>query len=111
MNKKQALTDLKNMYVKVGDPLYMSIISTIKNHYENVLTVAEIRNFLAKNRTYTTHFQFKPVKYHAYYIRRLRQMVQADLTDVNKISNFSNNINFLLVCIDCIRYSSIYIST
>ena len=40
MNKNQALSDLKNRYVKVGDPLYMSTISTIKKHYENVLTVS-----------------------------------------------------------------------
>ena len=108
MNKNQALSDLKNRYVTVGDPLYMSTISTIKKHYENVLTVSEIRKFLAKNRTYTTHFQFKPMKYNAYYITRLRQMIQADLTDVKKISKFNNN--FLLVCIDCFRYSSINIS-
>ena len=101
MTKKKALADLKRRYGKYGDSLYMSGISTIKNHYKKLLSVADIRNFLATSRTYTTHYNYKPVKYNPYYIRRLRQMFQIDLTEISQISKYNDGYNYLLVVIDC----------
>ena len=84
----------------------MAGIQTIKNHYKNNLSIKSIRDFLAKSRAYTIHYQFKPVIHNPYYIRRLRQMIQVDLTDVSKISEFNDGFRFILVAIDCFRNGS-----
>ena len=86
MTKEQALKDLKQRYGTPGDPMYMAGISTIKDEYSNLLTVKEIRDFLAQSRTYTVHYAYKPVKFNPYYIWSLRQRIQVDLTETSKIS-------------------------
>ena len=101
MNKRQALYDLKKKYATPGDPLYMSAINTIKDYYKNILSIEDIRNFLAKSRAYTIHYEFKSPVHNPYYIRRLRQMIQVDLTEISKISSYNSGYNFLLVAIDC----------
>lgn len=101
MNKKQALDELKERYGKYGDPLYMAGITTIKNHYKKLLSIDEIRDFLATSRTYSTHFNFKPAKHNPYYVRRLRQMFQMDLTEISQIRQYNDGYNYLLVVIDC----------
>ena len=101
MTNQAALRDLKKKYGKPGDPLYMAGIQTIKDHYKRALSTKEIRNFLAKSRTYTTHHQYKPVIHNPYYIRRLRQMIQIDLIEVCKISKANKGYNYILVAIDC----------
>ena len=99
MTKENLLDDLKKKYTTPGDPLYLSSISTIKDHYKNALSTDDIKNFLAKSRTYTTHFEFKPPIHNPYFVRRLRQMVQVDLTEVSKISQYNDGYKFLLVAI------------
>ena len=101
MTNRAALKDLKRKYGKPGDPLYMAGIQTIKDHYKRALSTEEIRNFLAKSRTYTIHHQYKPVIHNPYYIRRLRQMIQIDLIEVCKISKANKGYNYILVAIDC----------
>lgn len=98
--KKQALTDLKYQYNSPGEPLFMCGINAIKNYYKNILSTKDIQNFLARSRAYTTHFEFKKPVYNPFYIRRLRQQFQLDLTEVSKISKYNNGINYLLLCID-----------
>ena len=99
MTKQQALEDLKNRYSTPGDPLYMSGITGIKNQFKNLLSIKDIKNFLATSRAYTTHFEFKPPVYNPYYIRKLRQMIQVDLTEFSKISKYNDGYKFLLVAI------------
>ena len=101
MSREEALEDLKKKYGTPGDPLYMTGIQTIKKHYKNVLSINSIRDFLAKSRAYTIHYEYKPVIHNPYYIRRLRQMIQIDLTEVSKISEFNSGYRFILVAIDC----------
>ena len=101
MTKEQALKDLKQRYGTPGDPIYMAGISTIKDEYSNLLTVKEIRDFLAQSRTYTVHYAYKPVKFNPYYIWSLRQRIQVDLTETSKISKYNNGYNYILVAIDC----------
>ena len=103
MTKELALDDLKKRYQTPGDSLYMAGIQTIKDYYKNDLSIKSIRDFLAKSRAYTIHYEFKPVKHNPYYIRRLRQMIQVDMTDVSKISEFNDGFRFILVAIDCFR--------
>ena len=98
--KEEALLDLKRQYETPGEPLYMSGISNIKDYYKSLLSISEIREFLARSRTYTTHYQFKRPKFNPYYIRQLRQQFQLDLTEVSKISEHNDGINYLLLCID-----------
>ena len=106
MNKDEALDDLRRRYSTPGDPLFMTGIQTIKDHYKSVLSINSIRDFLAKSKAYTKHFEYKPAVYNPYYIRRLRQMIQVDLTDISKISEFNDGFKFLLVAIDCFRNDS-----
>ena len=80
------LKDLKRKYVKPGDPLYMAGIQTIKDHYKSALSIEAKKNFFAKSRSYTIHYEFKPEIHNPYYIRRLRQMIQIDLIEISKIS-------------------------
>ena len=106
MTKEKVLEDLKRKYGTPGDPLYMASIQTIKDYYKNILSIDSIRNFLAKSRTYTTHYQFKPAVHNPYYIRRLRQMIQVDLTEVSQISEFNDDFKYILIAIDCFRDDS-----
>ena len=101
MTKKAALKELKRRYGKPGDPLYMTGIQRIKDHYKRILSTQEIRDFLAKSRTYTRHYEFKPVIHNPYYIRRLRQMIQIDLIEISKMSEDKKGYNYILVAIDC----------
>ena len=39
MTKQAALRDLKRRYGKPGDPLYMSGIQRIKDHYKSALSI------------------------------------------------------------------------
>ena len=98
--KEQALLDLEKQYDTPGEPLYMSGISKIKDYYQKLLSIDEIRQFLARSRTYTTHYQFKRPKFNPYYVRQLRQQFQLDLTEVSKISQHNDSVNYLLLCID-----------
>ena len=98
--KEQALLDLEKQYDTPGEPLYMSGISKIKDYYQKLLSIDEIRQFLARSRTYTTHYQFKRPKFNPYYVRQLRQQFQLDLTEVSKISEYNDGVNYLLLCID-----------
>ena len=101
MTNKAALKDLKNRYGKPGDPLFMAGIQRIKDHYKRALSTQEIRNFLAKSRAYTVHYQFKPTAHNPYYIRRRRQMIQIDLIETIKVSEENKGFNYILVAIDC----------
>jgi len=96
-----ALEDLKRRYETPGDPLYLAAIQTIKDHYKSALSEEEIRNFLAKSRVYTIHYEFKRPIHNPYYIRRLRQMIQMDLTEVTKIAKHNKGYKYILVVIDC----------
>ena len=101
MTNKAALKDLKRRYGKPGDPLYMTGIQKIKDHYKSALSIQEIKNFLAKSRAYTIHYEFKPVIHNPYYIRRLRQMIQIDLIEISEISKANKGYNYILVAINC----------
>ena len=101
MTNQAALKELKRKYGKPGDPLYMAGIQRIKDYYKRVLSTQEIRDFLAKSRVYTVHYDFKPPVHNPYYIRRLRQMIQIDLTEVSKIRKYNKGYNYILVAIDC----------
>ena len=95
------LQQLKRRYLKPGDPLYLAGIQRIKDHYKNVLSTSEIKNFLAKSRSYTIHYEYKPTIHNPYYIRRLRQMVQIDLIEITKIRKANKGFKYILVAIDC----------
>ena len=101
LTKQAALRNLKRRYGTPGDPLYMAGIQRIKDHYKRALSTQEIKNFLAKSRAYTIHYDFKPVIHNPYYIRRLRQMIQIDLIEVSQIREYNNGYNYILVAIDC----------
>ena len=101
MANQAALRDLKKRYGKPGDPLYMSGIQRIKNHYKRALSTQEIKNFLAKSRAYTIHKDFKPVIHNPYYIRRLREMIQIDLIEISQQREHNEGYNYILVAIDC----------
>ena len=101
MANKAALRDLKRRYGKPGDPLYLSGIQRIKDHYKRALSTQEIKNFLAKSRSYTMHYDFKPVIHNPYYIRRLRQMIQIDLIEISQQREHNKGYNYILVAIDC----------
>jgi IS30 family transposase len=100
-SNEMVLKDLKRRYETPGDPLYMAAIQTIKDHYKSSLSIGVIRNSLAKSRVYTMHYEFKQPIHNPYYIRRLRQMIQIDLTEVSKISEYNKGYKFILVAIDC----------
>ena len=97
---QEALADLERQYGSPDTPLYMAGITKIKNYYKKLLSVNEIRQFLSRSRTYTSHYQFKPARHNPYYVRRLREQFQLDLTEVSKISEHNDGVNFLLLCID-----------
>ena len=101
MTTEAALKDLKRRYGKPGDPLYLTGIQRIKDHYKSALSIEAIKNILAKSRAYTIHYEFKPEIHNPYYIRRLRQMIQRDLTEISQISKYNKGYNYTLVAIDC----------
>jgi transposase InsO family protein len=99
--KTTALRELKRKYLKPGDPLYLAGIQRIRDHYKKRLSIDEIKNFLAKSKSYTIHYEFKPTVHNPYYIRRLREMIQIDLIEITKISEANNGYRYILVAIDC----------
>ena len=62
MSNEMALEDLKTRYGTPGDPLFMAGIQTIKDHYKSALSIETIRDFLAKSRVYTLHYEFNTFK-------------------------------------------------
>lgn len=98
--KKEALRDLRYQYTNPGSTLCYAGITKIKDFYGRALSLKDIEHFLASSRTYTIHRPFKKVKYVPYYVRALREQFQLDLVQVSKISEFNENINWLLLCTD-----------
>ena len=47
MTNKAALKDLKRRYGKPGDPLYMTGIQRIKDHYKSALSIQEIKKLFS----------------------------------------------------------------
>ena len=99
--KEASLEDSKTRYGTPGDALYLAGIQTIKDHYKNILPISTIQDFLAKSRSYTLHYNFKRAKSNPYYIRKLRQMIQIDLTDFSKISKYNSGFKCILVAVEC----------
>ena len=98
--KEDALQDLERQYKTPGAALYMSGITNIKKYYKKLLSEDEIRDFLARSRTYTTHYSFKPPKYNPYFCRKLRYQFQLDLTEISKMSQYNDGFRYILLCID-----------
>lgn len=101
MNNEEALVDLEKRYLTPGDPLFMAGIQRIKDHYKSTIPIKAIKDFLARSRAYTVHFEYRPVIHNPYYIRRLRQMIQIDLIEISKMKEHNKGYKYILVAIDC----------
>ena len=52
-------TRLEKKYTNESHPIYLSGITQIYNHYNGVLSIKDIEDFLSTIPTYTTHRQAK----------------------------------------------------
>ena len=104
MTESKSTDLLKDIYYDVQNPNFLSGIRKLykaAKAKDKGITLAQVKDFLAGEDTYTLHRQYKrPRKYRktiAYYINDLHQ---ADLIDVSSLSKHNRNYKFLLVNID-----------
>jgi hypothetical protein len=91
---------IENNYVTPPHPTALSGISKLSEYYQ--LPKERIANILSNVDSYTLHREYhKPRVRNPFYIYHLRQQVQVDLIDMQQLSRFNNNYNYLIICIDC----------
>lgn len=86
-------------YSTPGHPIAFSAPGRVSKYYNIPLRIA--KDILLKNDAYSLHREYKrPQTFNPLYVRRLRQLIQADVIDIRALSQYNDNINFLALFID-----------
>lgn len=91
---------LKTNYTSPGHPLAFSGIQNIYNYFKGKLSLNQIKNALAEIESYTLQREFHSGKRNASYSHFKRYRFEADLIDVQSLSQYNDNINYIFTCID-----------
>lgn len=98
MNKLK--DEIRKNYTSLNSPIAFSGISNIRRYYPQA-SAQLIREALAGNETYTLYREPKrPKHYNPVYVRKPREIIQADLIDLQKLANNNKGIKYLLTVID-----------
>jgi len=94
---------LKNRILKnwktPGHKTAYSGITNIARHYN--ISNEKAKKILEHDTAYQTHREYKrPSIFNPYYIYGRRKLVQADLIDIQELSEFNEGIKYLLLIID-----------
>lgn len=77
-------------------------------HFYPRLPIKTIEKKLAGNDSYTRSREPKKPKFNPTYVRRKRELLQADLMDKQRLAGYNNGIRYYLVVIDCFtRYLAV----
>ena len=98
--KLDILQDRKINYTRPGHPIAYSGIDNIYNHYKKRISKEEIENFLSTNYSYTRHKETTKRNQNPTYKYFKRYQWQADLIDINNVSDKNNGYKFILSVID-----------
>lgn len=101
--KEEALKQLQKFWVTPGHKLAFAGLTNLYQHYKGLLTLQEIKNFLARQRVYVTHKETKKVRHrNPYFIFERRKILEGDLIDFKdpKLIRANLNMKYLLVTID-----------
>ena len=107
--REEALQDVENNYTKPDHPLAFAEPNRIVSYYNGALSRKDAENIVHSNNTYTIFREnrSKPRKniYNGIFVRSKRQLVELDLCDVSKLSEWNSQIRYWLVGIDSLtRY-------
>jgi len=94
-----SVSDVLTAYNSPGHPAAYSGVNNVAKQMK--ITNKRAKEILTQSDTYGLHREFKrPSTYNPYYIRRRRDLIQADLIDVSEIQYSNGRIKFLLLIID-----------
>lgn len=95
-----ALEDqIQDDYITPGHPIAFSGISATRKHYHTKIPLVE--KAFSSVYSYGLHREYKKPKIrNPFFVYSLREQVQMDLIDMQKHSEFNDNIRFILVAID-----------
>lgn len=99
-DRERLKAEIRRKYTSGKDAISFSGITNIKRHYPQA-SIELIREALSGIETYTLFRQPKfPKHYNPIYVRRARELVQADLIDLQSLANSNDGVKYLLVIID-----------
>jgi len=97
---KTKIKQILTLYQRKGHPTFFSGINTVAKFHK--ISNQRAREALDHSSTYVDHREtHRPRQFNAYYIRRRRELVQADLIETIRLSRSNDGVNYILVLIDC----------
>lgn len=82
-----------------GKPTAFSAISNVARSHN--ISREKAQEQLEHIDSYVLHKETKrPKQFNPYYVYKKRELMQADLIDIQKLSNFNNNVKYILLIID-----------
>ena len=98
--ERKLLKEIREKYSSGQDEISFSGITNIKRYFPNA-TVDLIKDALSGIDTYTLFREPKfPKFYNPIYVHKPRELIQADLIDLQKLSNTNDDYKYLLALID-----------
>ena len=92
--------EIKEKYISGEDPISYSGITNIKRYYPEA-SIDLIKEALSGIETYTLFREPKfPRYYNPVFVVKPRELIQADLIDLQSLQNTNDNVKYLLVLID-----------
>ena len=94
--------DMREKWTTVDSPIAFSGVSKIYDYYNKDVNKKEIERVLSTIPTYTKYKQRKRSNLNnPFFIYYINQQWQADITFVNNLKEYNDNISFLLVVMEC----------
>lgn len=94
------INHLKEKYKEPGHPIAFSGLNNIYNYFKGRVKKNDIKQALGEIESYTLQREFHSGKRNPSYSHFKRYRFEADLVDVQALSQFNDGINYLLTCID-----------
>ena len=91
--------EILNSFHTPGHPIAYSAPSAVARFFN--ISEKKVRDILEHSDTYVLHREYKrPRVFNPYFIYNRRELVQADLIDIQSIHTTNDNVKYLLVIID-----------
>jgi len=91
---------LKTNYNNPGHPLAFSGLQNIYQYFKGKLKLKDIKATLSEVESYTLQREFHQGKRNPSYSHYKRYRFEADLIDVQSLSQYNDGINYIFTCID-----------
>ena len=100
---KDAITDLKRMYVTIGSPIAFRSPVTVYNYYKKRIPLKTIKKILSSINTYTLHHENhkRQRHYNMYFVRLPFDTLEMDLVSMyESLSRFNDSTKYLFCIVD-----------